>query len=611
MTKQELNEYILNHVAELMKQNEARTYKYNRNLRKYYNSNKAYITNIKDSNILGMYFQDQGEQDTGIRPSINVCKSCVDTLVSKISQSKVRPFFNVVNGDWKDIQSVKQAQQYFDLFYDQENVNSTVTECFKDACILDTGVIYIDVDEKAIKRALPHQVYIRPSEKTYGKISKVYYERDQFPVCALPEKIAKLVKNESIEYLKYGIYWDKTVKKKVYILNGIIVLIEDFELDRLPFVWLYYNKPLFGVSTVSVVDELYTIQQDIDAIMSKIHDAVRLTPGNMVFAPEGSGINAGQVSNRNGLIYTYAATPNMTGDPIRIVAPPFIDPQNQALLDSLINRAYDMVGISQLSAQSKKPTGLDSGIALATMEDVESERFEVQLAQVIHCYVSIAKICIQSFDPSEDILPEENNRLGIKWKDVIKASKNMTIQYSAADSLSKDPSTKLQQLQQLVAAGVIPKARMAQFMQIPDLEGGYSLAQDALNAVNVVILDCLENDVYDVPDYIPFDLLREEILHTQLTLKSANREKNKADIDKLTKLYESIEDRVQDYESENIETAAEVAEDSKDGTMPEQMETITDLQEQEQTASPANQENVENMEQPLSGSPWTGPINQI
>jgi DNA-binding protein H-NS len=533
----------------------------------------------------------------------------VDTLVSKISQSKVRPFFNIVNGGWKELQTAKQAQQYFDLFYDQENVNKIVTECFKDACVLDTGVVYVDTDDTAIKRAHPWQVYIDPADKTYGTITKVYYERTDYPRSSLPEKVEATIKNDAIEYLTYGIYWDKVKKIKVYTVNGSIQLVEPYELDKLPFVWLYYDNPMVGIGTVSIVDVLYTIQQDIDTLCSKIHDAMFLTPANMVFMPEGSGISSNQYNNREGNIYTYKPNPNMTGVPVSVVTPPMIDPNLQAMLTELINRAYDMVGISQLSAQSKKPTGLDSGIALATMEDVESERFEVQLSQIIHCYVNIAKICIASFDPSQDILPESSNRMNIKWRDVVKASKNMVIQYSAADSLSKDPSTKLQQLQLLVQAGIIPKARVAQFMQLPDLEGGYSIAQDALNAVNVVIMKCLEEDIYEVPDYIPFDLLREEILHTQLTLTASNSEKNEKDIQKLTKLFESIEDKVQDYAANDVETTAEVAEDYDKGNMPDSLMTVAETQNNAPT--PAGQQSVDKIEQPMDGSPWTGPINQV
>ena len=137
-----------------------------------------------------------------------------------------------------------------------------------------------------------------------------------------------------------------------------------------------------------------------------------------------------------------------------------------------------MVGISQLSAQSKKPTGLDSGIALQTMENVESERFEEQLNQVIRCYVDIAKTCLRVFPKDETILPDASNRVDIKWRDIVEQEKKMQIQFSAADSLSKDPSTKLQQLQQLAAAGIIPPERIAQMIITPVLTPAYEAVEE-------------------------------------------------------------------------------------------------------------------------------------
>ena len=73
----------------------------------------------------------------------------------------------------------------------------------------------------------------------------------------------------------------------------------------------------------------------------------------------------------------------------------------------------------------------------------EDDRFETQLNQVIRAYVDVAKTCIRVFDADKDILPEISNRVSIKWSDIVKESDNMSIQYSGADSLSKDPSTKL------------------------------------------------------------------------------------------------------------------------------------------------------------------------
>ena len=59
---------------------------------------------------------------------------------------------------------------------------------------------------------------------------------------------------------------------------------------------------------------------------------------------------------------------------------------------------------------------------------------------------------------------------------------------------------------------------------------GYSLANNAIEAVMEVIKNCVENDDFDIPAYVPFELLKEEIINTLLSLTSANKEKNKEDI---------------------------------------------------------------------------------
>lgn len=581
---------IYNNIAELKSFDGNRNYKYRRNYR-YYNATKGCsLENLRNPMIVG-YYNDANrefgeEEDTTANPQLNVIASCIDTLHSKIAQSKVRPFFTTVNGTFKDIQCVKQAQQFFDTFYDEQNVNKKVSDAFKDACIFDTGVIYINEETRTIERALPFQVYVRPAEVNYNKITRAFYEQRDLPVSLLPEKVLSKFKNKSLEYVDFGVYYDTLNKTKAYTGNGSIILTEPYEADVVPFVFLYYKNPVLGNVTTSVADQLINIQQEINILMAKIKDASQLSSALTFLVPEGSSVKTTQLNNRIGNVLTYKPQAN-GGLPVTSATPAFIDDQYISLLNELIQKAYDIVGISQLSAQSKKPTGLNSGIALATMEDVESDRFETQLNQVIRAFIDIAKTCIKVFPQDENILPEISNRVAIKWKDIVKESSNMSIQYSGADNLSKDPSTKLQQLQQLSMAGVIPAARIPQLMQIPDLEMGYSLSNNAIDAVMAVIKSCIEDDIFDVPEFIPFELLKEEIINTQLSLTAAGYDRNKKDIIKLNKLYEKVEDEADQWianaDQENPEAAA--APQGEDQALPYNQNIL----EQEANMVPASQ----------------------
>ena len=551
-------------VNELKSLNAQRIVKYYRNRSLYESTPRLNIENIKNPNVVGYYNNiNELNEDTTATPNLNVIKSCIDTLSSKIAQSKVRPFFNCVNGSFKDIQTVKSAQQFFDQYYDAEDVNKKVSEAFRDACIFENGYVFIDVDSKKIDKALPWQVYERPSELSYGKVTRTYYERKDFPVTLLPAKVFNAIKEKIglAEYVTYGLYFDTVNKVKVYYVPEYdYVLEESFEAERTPFIRIYYNCPVSGNTSNSVVDMLYTIQLEINTLMNKIKDASQLNIAMTYLIPKGSGLKTGQLNNRIGNIIEYEPTSNMTGSPVTVSTPSFIDPQYMALLNELIAKAYELVGISALSAQSKKPTGLNSGIALSTMEDVESERFETQLNQVIKSYVDIARTCLEVFPKDEDILPEVTTRMTIKWGDIVEESKKMQIQFSSADALSKDPSQKLQQLIALAQAGVIPQSRISQFMEIPDLQGGYSIANNAINAVMSIIQDCVNNDVFDIPEYIPLSLLEDEILNTQLSLRAANYEMNRESIAKLSTLYSMC-----------IEKEKSLAEEAQKDAMAEQI----------------------------------------
>ena len=549
----------------------SRRSKYFRNYRRYNYTPFASLDNISSPSVVGYYENTQDiEEDTTKTPQINIIKSCIDTLTSKIAQSKVRPFFNTQNGTFKDIQTVKQAQAFFDLYYDLQNVNKKVSEAFRDSCIFEKGCIYIDEVTKEITKALPWQVFVRPAEVTYGKITRVYYERKDYPTTLLAETLVKKAKCENCDYVVYGIYYDTFNHIKAILINNQVVETTPYTPSKVPFIFLHYCSPIVGDTSQSIVDMLNSIQLEIDNLMMKIKDASQLNPALTFCVPKGSSVKTSQLNNRVGQILEYNATPNMTGSPVTVATPAFIDGQYMQLVEELKQSAYELVGISQLSAMSTKPTGLNSGVALSTMENIESDRFETQLNQVIRAYVDIAKTCIEVFPEEDTILPEDNQRLSIKWKDIVEESNKMVVQFSAADSLSKDPSTKLQQLQMLAQTGIIPQTRIAQFMELPDIQSGYSLSNNAINAVLTCINDCIEKDNFNVPDYIPFLMLKEEIINTQLSLKAAASAENdnQADIAKLTKLYEAVETKEADWQADqelNAQMAAMEGERTPEG----------------------------------------------
>lgn len=515
-----------------------------RNLRMYtYSPNLS--LGLNDSEVVGYYQAGYFDVESDTTSSIqeNIIRSVIDTLTAITADKKVRPFFNTVNGTFKDMQIAKQAQIFFDQLYEFKNVTRTVVNVFRDACIFDKGIVKIG-DE--IEKKLPWNVFFDPKETFYGKNTKVVEKLENYPARLLKLNYNIDVKPSIKNVTVYEYYDIVEHVHAIYVLELNKIKTERWEPDVLPYIVFYYSDPVKGSTDQSVVDTLYGIQMQIDELLAVIKDSIQMNPGVTYFVPNGSGIKTNMLSNRTGQIITYDA---MQGQPPVVTeSNDIISTQFLQLLDQLKEDAYELVGISELSAQARKPTGLSSGVALESLENAEAGRHEVIINNVVRLYVDIAKRCIDIYPPESEILPPDISRSRLVWADIIEAKNQLNIQFSAATSLSKDPSTKLQQLLQLASAGVIPQSHVGVLMELPDLQSGYNIANNGYNAVLNFIDSVIESGVVpDIPVYLPQELLKDEIANTMLSLSM--NPANAADLQLLYQLFCKIVDKQQNVMS--------------------------------------------------------------
>ena len=526
-----------------------------RNLRMFTYSSTTTL-DISESEVVGYYNRGtfSTSDDTTSAIQENIIASCIETLCSKIASQKVRPFFNTVNGTFKEMQIAKQAQVFFDMLYEENNVNKIITDAFRNACVFDKGIVKISDD--GITNRLPWNVFFDPREVTYNQITYVAEKLSKTPGRILELKYG-IKADRNLDYTVYEYYDVIEHIKAVYVQELNKVVTHEYKPNIIPYLEIHYTNPIKGDTSQSVVDQLYGIQTQIDELLAVMKDSIAVNPGMTLLVPRSSNIKTNMLSNRTGQIIQYDPIPGQTTSPVTYATNDIISPQFVQLLDKLKNDAYEIVGISQLSATSQKPAGLNSGIALNTMEDIESSRFETQLNSVVRLYVDVAKACLDIFPPDIDILPDDLNRANIKWKDIVEARNNMKIQFSAAESLSKDPSEKLKQLVALSQAGVIPQSHIATLMELPDLQSGYNIANNAFNSVYTFIDNVLVSGILPdkIPVYLPKNkggLLETEIVNTMLSL-SIKPEINAKEISLLQQLFSKVQE-----EQVNSSTNAEM-----------------------------------------------------
>jgi hypothetical protein len=536
---------VVSLVGRLYSYNSQREAKFNRNLNRYYNSGR----NVGDASatIWNPGYQSVGfnrifYDDASVQTRLNVIKSAIDTVASKLAQARVRPFFDAVKGDYQTIKAARSAQIFFDQFFDSQKIYERAPETARSSMLFDGGHFWIDEENMSIAPLAHWELYINPYEvnavgfrnATIGMVRRQNYPisavKMQFPDNAVLAKYSNVARDAVCEFV---IFYDLADGKKWYICNKDIIFCKAIDYKRLPVTNVWWSKPVLGWSTTCLADDLYTIQVTIDEIQLRMDQAVKQSPFNTVFVPVGSDVKGTMLSNEAGQIVTY----NESGGGTPVVATPApISDMYRQLLDSYIAKAYELAGVSQLSAQSKKPTGTTSGIALQTLEDVESERFEVIVQDYIHQFVELAELCVEVFPKDADVLPETMESARVKWGD-IKGQKDLfRVQFSAGSALSKDPATKIQQIQQLQQLGINLQPILPQLLEIPDLETAYSATTASYDYVQSVIQRAAETGNIEYLPIVNLEMLFSETVRWMLRLSAD--EANKKYIINLNKLLE-------------------------------------------------------------------------
>jgi hypothetical protein len=491
-------EYIIKDMSLMETFLSRRDVKYRRNYNRYYNNfNRMEDIWTVYGNVVSYFTQT--DETVGEIPYYNIIRSAIDTTASKLSQTKVRPFFNPVLGTFKTVKTCRNAQIYFDEYYEMQNVYKKAVNSITDTLIFDMGVIWINDENKSIEKIGPWEFIFDVGEMTFGKLTRCEVRRKQYPLIMLRDifksdsEYAARLEDTPNAYVDYRIYYDLIGKVQYKFIGTDLIQTRKITYDVPPFVWIYYKDPVKGAFSDSMLDGIYRIQKMVDDITYKISVATQLSPANMIFIPRSTDLKTSMIaSSKIGDVFEYNAQPG-PGNPVIVSTPPIIDPMYLQLLEMFEQKAYNMVGVSQLSAQSKKPSGLNSGVALQTLEDVESERHNVLLGNYIRFVRDIAERMIEIFPDNDEILPKRRARSVTTWKDIKKEREMFNIQYSASNSLSKDPKVKMEQIEKLIAMKIIDPSVASTLLEMPDLEGAYSVATAAYDMNEKTIERVIEN----------------------------------------------------------------------------------------------------------------------
>lgn len=470
------------------------------------------------------------------RPTMNIIQSCVDTLVSRITQSRPRPVFLTDNGNYKERNLAKQLNSFVMGEFYQCKAYALGELVLRDASVLGTGCVKVYEDYKkrvAMERVLLTELLVDHNDALYGCPRAMYEVKlvdravvlDQFP-----EFRAKIEKAEQA-FPDSGGESERTTSDQIMLAEGwrlpsgedtgdgmhIIacsagsLFEEEWDKETFPFAFLHYSPRILGFWGQALAEQLMGTQVEINKILATISTSINLVGVPRVFVEDGSKVVKAHLNNQIGAIVTYQGT-----KPSYEVAP-CVPVELYTQLERLIQFGYSQSGVSALSATSQKPAGLNSGEAIRNYDDLQTDRFAALVKRYENFYVDLAYL---SIDKAKDIAERDGkygtvypDKNGIKEIDLPEAKRlenPFVIQCFNASSLPRDLAGRLATVTEMMQGGLIDPQEGRRLLDYPDIEQDDKLATAAEERILQILDDIIDTGKYVPPDPFMNLLLAEE-----------------------------------------------------------------------------------------------------
>jgi hypothetical protein len=461
------------------------------------------------------------------RPTMNVVQSCVDTLVSRITQSRPRPVFLTDNGDYKERNLAKELNNFTVGELYQTKAYELGPLNLRDSGVLGTGAlkIYETFDKKVgIERRLNTELLCDPNDSLYG-MPRQLFELKLIDRSVLEEMFPKYrsdISKAEQAYPDNGGDSARTISDQVMIAEAWhlpsskdatdgrhcivctsgIILDEEYKKQKFPFVFLHYSPRILGFWGQGLAEQLMGTQVEINKLLMTISRSINIMGVPRVWLENGSKVVKANFNNQIGMVGTYSGIP-----PIVWEGTSGISADIYAQLQRLIDYAYQQSGISMLAATSQKPAGLNSGEAIRNYDDLQSDRFASLAKRYDTMYVDLA---YQIIDLAKDIAERDGrystvfpNKNGTKQIDLPAAKMlddSFVIQCFDASSLPRDPAGRLAKVTEMAQAGMITMQEARRLLDYPDLEQVDKLANSSEERILQILDDIVESGKFVPPD---------------------------------------------------------------------------------------------------------------
>jgi hypothetical protein len=474
-----------------------------------------------NSEVLGMKIGEFQKSSSLNRITLNVIQMSIDTVVARLAKSKPKPMFITEDGDYTMKRQAILLEQYVMGQFSRLQVYRKGPKVLRDACVFGDGFLYwyFKDDKLCCERVFPEEINVDENEAIYSEprgITRTKYVSKSVLKSKYPkhkEEIDSMKSEENLyafddlssDMVTVAETWRMAIGKEkgrhVLAVKTVTLLDEEYDKDYLPFTRLPWSERLMGYFSQGIAEQLTGVQVEINKLLRTIQRAMHLGSIPKVFVENGSKINSNHLNNDVGTIVTYTGTLPQSGALMNIPPELFVQ------LDKLYQRAFELVGLSQMSVAGEKPAGLNSGKALRQFHDIESERFAVHAQKYEDFYMDCSDMIIKLSKDESKVNPDLKTTVVdrkqmkvIKWADIKLTEDQYVRRAYPTNLLSDTPSGRLSDVEDMINIGLIDQVQAKALLDYPDIEAVMSLDNAKYDDLMAVIESFVDKGIYQPPE---------------------------------------------------------------------------------------------------------------
>ncbi len=350
---------------------------------------------------LNQYTRDGASQHGLI--SLNVTQNAIDSLVAKVCKNDPRPMFTTVEGDYELREKMENADKYVDgLFFNKGYYSETHPGCVLDCSIYGLAVAKNhEVDGEAVcERTFPHEMIFdyrewmygcgrRPAQRKYYDKQEVFDRWKREDDKTWTDELERAIERGGPEndpdfgdfdrdelsdqicvYEGYFLPRAGSKGRRIVCIRGKTLALDPWTDMESPFNFLRPMVQMAGLYGIGCAEKVIGVQREINRIVKDIQLSMHLIAKPHWMVEASSNVQASSLNNDIATIIKYSGAV-----PPHVYTPEAMSDQAFQHLQFLYRTVYEILGVSQLSAQSQKPAGIDSAVGLRTYQNIETERF--------------------------------------------------------------------------------------------------------------------------------------------------------------------------------------------------------------------------------------------